>query len=298
MKQIDFSNKHHILLKNEDGTFSPMDEPYFKSKKIAEDTYQILSDGDYSYLIIGVEEAVVIDSGYGAGNIREYAQSLTDKPIYNILNTHDHFDHTANNSYFDCAYMSKETHLLATIPFPSFEGIVFPRDYKVKIIEDGFVYPLKGRALEAFFIPDHAAGSMAFLDKKAGILFAGDEIGMPMGKRLNGSVEEFLGYMEKLQSRRAEFDMVCAGFGIMDAEIINKYVRGMKYILEGHEGKALEIEEKKENHPEGPNGEIVYTRRDAHFPDMPQEDPKENPYKRVMDYADCRIIYDIRKIKK
>ena len=81
MKLIDFSCKHHILLRDEDGTLRPMDEPYFRSERIADNTYQILSDGDYSYLVIGNDEAVLIDSGYGAGNIREYAASLTDRPL-------------------------------------------------------------------------------------------------------------------------------------------------------------------------------------------------------------------------
>lgn len=44
--------------------------------------------------------------GYGAGDIRAYCQTLTKKPLSKIANTHHHFDHTANNSYFDLAYMS------------------------------------------------------------------------------------------------------------------------------------------------------------------------------------------------
>ena len=97
---IDFSCKHDIWLEDEDGSLQPMDEPYFRSWRIAPGTWQILSDGDFSYLVEGDEEAILIDSGYGAGNIRTYAQSLTEKPLSKICNTHDHFDHTALNSYF------------------------------------------------------------------------------------------------------------------------------------------------------------------------------------------------------
>ncbi|MCD8124032.1 MAG: MBL fold metallo-hydrolase, partial [Lachnospiraceae bacterium] len=102
---IDFSCKHDILIRDEDGTLRPMDEPYFESEKVADGTWRILSDGDYSYLVEGENEAAVIDSGYGCGNLREYCQTLTDKPVKIIFNTHDHFDHTANNSYFECAYI-------------------------------------------------------------------------------------------------------------------------------------------------------------------------------------------------
>lgn len=60
---IDFSSKRDILLESEDGTLTPMDEPYFRPVKIAEGTWQILSDGDFSYLLEGDNEALLIDSG-------------------------------------------------------------------------------------------------------------------------------------------------------------------------------------------------------------------------------------------
>ena len=158
---IDFSCKHDIWLEDEDGSLQRMDEPFFKSWEIAPGTWKILSDGDFSYLLEGDDEAILIDSGYGAGNIREYAQSLTEKPLSRICNTHDHFDHTANNCYFDLAYMSAETRPLATRPFPSFQGIAFPRDYPVEIVDDGDVIPLTGRDLKVIKIPDHAVGQDA-----------------------------------------------------------------------------------------------------------------------------------------
>lgn len=92
MKTIDFSSKHHILLRNPDGTYSPMDEPYYRAEPVAPGTWKILSAGDYSYLVEGENEAVSIDTGYGAGNLREYLQTLTEKPVRNTFNTHSHFD--------------------------------------------------------------------------------------------------------------------------------------------------------------------------------------------------------------
>ena len=172
---IDFSCKHDIWLEDEDGSLQRMDMPFFRAWPVAPGTWRILSDGDYSYLVEGDDEAILIDSGYGAGNIREFAGTLTDKPVSRIANTHDHFDHPANNSYFDLAYMSAQTQPLATRPFPSFEGIDFPRDYPVQLVTDGDIIPLAGRPLRVFFIPDHAVGSLAFLDEKERILFSGDE---------------------------------------------------------------------------------------------------------------------------
>lgn len=298
MDYIDFSCKHHILLEDEDGLLVPMDEPYFRTAEVAPGTWKILSDGDYSYLLEGEDEALVIDSGYGAGNIREYCSTLTDKPVRRIANTHDHFDHTANNGYFDLVYMAAETKPLATIPFPSFEGIVFPRDYAVQVVDDGDMIPLKGRDLAVIKIPDHAMGSIAFLDRKARILFSGDEIGMPFGKPLNGSVERWAGYMEKLMKYRREFDIICAGSGVMDAGIIEQYLENAQYILVGHEGVCPEPQPFPNFSSVAPDGRVIWKRRTPHPGDGPKDWQAGQEFKRVMEYAGCKIIYDIRKVFK
>ena len=76
-KTIDFSCKSNILLEDEQGVRVPMSTPYYRAKEIASDTWQILSDGDFSYLLAGEDgDALLIDTGYGAGNIREYCAYL------------------------------------------------------------------------------------------------------------------------------------------------------------------------------------------------------------------------------
>lgn len=301
-RTIDFSAKHAVMIRNEDGSVQAMDEPYFKAEKVAPGTWQILSDGDYSYLVEGEDEALVIDSGYGCGNIREYCQTLTDKPVKHIANTHDHFDHTANNSYFERAYMSEATEPLATRPFPSFQGVSFPRDYRIRIVREGDIIPLGAdRSLEVFEIPDHAAGSLAFLDKKEKILFCGDEMCMPMGKTLNGSVERFKGYLDKLTERRDDIRWLMGGPGICDAAYMDRLLENMNYILAGHEGVPVQ-------QGEGPvpehgktvrteDGITVYDRRLPHFPeDMPPHIGKINPDHRIMDHAGIRVTYDVNNV--
>jgi glyoxylase-like metal-dependent hydrolase (beta-lactamase superfamily II) len=208
-----------------------MDEPYYKTEQVAPGTWRIISSGDASYLVEGDEEALAIDSGYGAGNIREYMQTLTEKPVRRIANTHHHFDHTANNSYFEMAYMSKEAVPLATIPFPSFAGIEFPRDYPITVVADGGTIPLKGRDLLALSIPDHAESSMVFLDRKERILFTGDEF-MPMGKRLNGGLKSWLENLEKIDQYRSEFDMLYGGAFVMKAAFFDACLACAQYAME------------------------------------------------------------------
>lgn len=294
-RMVDWSCKHDILIQNDDGTLSPMDEPYFRAELIAPGTWKILSSGDHSYLVAGEKEAVSIDTGYGAGNIRQYLQTLTDKPVKNVINTHSHFDHTASNGYFEKAYMAQEGLARATIPYASFEGIDFIRDYERVAVEEGFVYDLGGRTLEVFQIPDHTPDGIALLDRKARLLFTGDEF-MEMGKMLNVSLTTFCGYLEKLMAHRGEFDRLCAGAGVFDASFLDGFYNCAKYILAGHKGEPVVMKPRAHRElPKGPNGETVYDRIKPHPGDggagKGAPGPKRDMY--AVEYAGAKIIYDI-----
>lgn len=294
---IDFSSRHGQYIQNPDGSFSRMDEPYFEAEKIAENTWKILSSGDYCYLVAGDREAVAVDTGYGAGNIRNYMQSLTDRPLCHVVNTHDHFDHTANNGYFEKAFMTARTAELATIPFPSFTGISFPADYEKEIIEEGYRFSLGGRELIVFSIPDHAAGSIALLDRKERLLFTGDEF-MPGGKRLNRGLLEFRSNLEKLLEYRHEFDLLCAGAGVFGAELLDRYQQCLDYIACGHEGRVPEEHGFLLPEIYAPDGSLAYDRRLPHPEDVPGgAGPEKDPGKRYLRYvkhAGIGITYDIR----
>jgi glyoxylase-like metal-dependent hydrolase (beta-lactamase superfamily II) len=299
-KSIDFSSKHNILIKNEDGTLTPMDVPYYTTKLIAPGTWQILSSGDFSYLIEGDNEALAIDSTYGAGNIREYMQTLTKKPVRYVANTHDHFDHTANNSYFDRAFMSAFAKDRATIPYASFAGMNFPRNYPITVIGDGYKFQLGNREIEVFEVPNHTMGDLAFLDKREHILFSGD-VFLPMGMTINdaSTLTRFRDNMRKLAARRSEFTRMAGGFGMVEAASVDNYLANAEYILAGHEGVPVTDEHHgpPPSKPD-PSGQVVYIRHFPHPGDggAGQQGPP-NPNLRKMTYANCTIIYDITKIK-
>ena len=263
MGQIDFSCKHDVLIRYPDGSLRPMDEPHYIAQQIAPDTWQILSSGDFHYLLAGDDEAIAIDTGYGAGNLREYLEGLCGKPVRRVINTHHHFDHTANNGYFDLAYMAEESVDHATIPFPSFAGIDFPRDYPVQTVFDGEIVPLKGRDLEIFKIPDHAAGGIAILDRKARLLFTGDEV-MDFGKRVNNAASTFLSQMEKLMAHRSEYDRLCGGPGMFDAGEIDIYYEAAQRMVHGEVTPGAVPAPHSFPPPETIDGHIVYHCREPH----------------------------------
>ena len=57
-------------------------------------------EGVFCYLLVGKEKAMLIDTGYAFGNIRQAVRSVTDRPLI-IVNTHGHCDHTGGNAQFE-----------------------------------------------------------------------------------------------------------------------------------------------------------------------------------------------------
>lgn len=257
MEAIDFSCKHDILIRRPDGRLVPMDEPCYDVTEIAPGTWQIMSAGDYHYLLEGKDEAIAIDTGYGAGNLRLFLENLCGKPVPRVINTHDHFDHTANNCYFDLAIMSEASVPLATLPFPSFEGIVFPRNYPIETVSAGEIVKLRGRDLEIFPLHDHTPGGIAILDRKERLLFTGDEI-QPGGKSFSGPVLAFLDCLRPIMAHRGEFDRICCGPGIESAEAVDVFYEACERILLGKGGDGSVSVSPSFPAPQEHDGHVVY----------------------------------------
>ena len=84
-----------------------MSNTVFRSRPICANTWLIQGDGSNSYLVVGDQCGVLIDTGFATENIQVYAQTLSDKPVKMAANTHGHFDHTGGNGWFERARRSK-----------------------------------------------------------------------------------------------------------------------------------------------------------------------------------------------
>jgi len=276
-------------------------EPYFRSKPIHPETWLIEAEGCTVYLLVGDEQGLVIDTGYSAKNIRAYAQSLTDKPVNMVANTHGHFDHTADNGWFDCAYMSEAAAKTANIPYPSLRDRYYKTDYPIVTVTDGFSFELGNRQVEVFDIPAHSS-SLAFLDKRERILFSGDEVGPMVNLR---DIVQYEKNMQKLMARRSEYDYVCAGHAkeMLFASIVDGVLANEQHILAGNEGEPMQFR--------GPRPEEklpVYAMWDPAWDwprpgDLPHdikgyEHPQPMGNMRSSVYADVCLNYDADTIKR
>lgn len=149
--------------------------------KLTEKTWVIsfMNGTEYMYLLEGDERALLVDTGYGAGNLRAFVETLTDKPIV-VINTHFHPDHAAGNGEFEQVYVSRGW----KIDEPSVMGDGTPfdlaklphADYE-KIEVGDCEIELGNRTVEVIeAAPAHCNSALFLLDRKYRLFLCGDDL--------------------------------------------------------------------------------------------------------------------------
>ena len=260
-----------------------MPDTIFHSRLLCPNTWIIQGDGANSYLVVGNEYGVVIDTGFATENIQAYAQSLTEKPVRMAANTHGHFDHTGGNGWFSAAYMSAKALEIAKVPYPSLDASKYLTEYLVTIVGDDDRIHLGNRTLEVIEIPAHAPSSIAFLDRKEGILFTGDEVDAHvmlywMQDEPQPTIEQHAKNMKKLLAYRNDFDFICGGHELVmsGVALVEDYLEHDRRIMSGIEGQQLVMRD------DGPKDFRMYQ----------IEYKRASTYKGTMLGYDCRYVFD------
>lgn len=175
-------------------------DPWFTVSEIDATTFAISEYGHWekvhSYLLIGEEQAALIDTGLGIDNIKRITNQLTDLPII-VLTTHVHWDHIGSHGEFEHLYVHKyeEDWLVNGIKKLSIEQIRIdvsrditlptpatfnPATYKpfqgkpAGLLSDGNEINIGNRLLKIYHTPGHSPGHIAIFDHNNGYLFTGD----------------------------------------------------------------------------------------------------------------------------
>jgi glyoxylase-like metal-dependent hydrolase (beta-lactamase superfamily II) len=253
----------------------------FVALPLCQNTWLIRLDGCTGYLVVGDERGVMIDTGFGTEDVRAFVQTLTDRPVAWVANTHGHFDHTGGNGWFELSHMSAQAAELAKVPYPSKSRLTYPLDYPIKMVGEGDKIELGGRDLEVIEIPAHAPSSVAFLDRQQRILFSGDEVAPFVmlywqQDEPQPTIERYARNMEKLLEHRTEFDHVCWGHGegLLDPSIVQDCLENARLILSGAEGEPMTLS------ADGPEDFVMYGIES----------------KRVSAYKESHIGYDVRYV--
>ncbi|SEJ55118.1 Glyoxylase, beta-lactamase superfamily II [Bhargavaea ginsengi] len=175
-------------------------DDWFTVQKIDSDTYAISEYGHWekvhSFLLVGRDKAILIDTGLGIGNIRTITDQLTDLPV-EVLTTHVHADHIGSHGQFDKFYVHedeldwivngikgrtdeqirKDMTRDITIPTPSgFDPEAYRpfRGVPAGTLKEGDAFDLGGRILRIYHTPGHSPGHVTIHDETKGYLFTGD----------------------------------------------------------------------------------------------------------------------------
>jgi glyoxylase-like metal-dependent hydrolase (beta-lactamase superfamily II) len=199
--------------------------------KINDSIYHIYESlGVYCTLIVGSKAALLIDTGFGFGDILGKVKTITNLPI-KVINTHGHVDHIQGNKFFDDIMIHKDDSKMikfySSFLLKLFIYIVEKKNLnfeekkntskyfrkniqKLKYVSDGYLIDLGDRVLEIIHMPGHTQGSICILDKKDRILFSGDSISNDIWlfQKESTKVNKFIESMSKVIKRRSEFDVI------------------------------------------------------------------------------------------
>lgn len=181
---------------------------YYVAEKIAENTYKIDESGVANcYLLIGDDKALLIDTGCGAGNLKEAVEKLTNKPLF-VAVTHRHPDHAGGAWQFGTYYMHKDdkkwvygfmsqplvSRRMLKIMGAERERKLRRKRCKIETMEDGHRFDLGNRIVVVKSVPGHTKGSVIFLDEKERLMFTGDNTNFCLWMHLPGctSLETWL----------------------------------------------------------------------------------------------------------
>lgn len=177
------------------------DQSWFEVYRLENDLFAIYEPGQFeeviSYLIVGTDKALLLDTGLGIGDMQGLVAELTDRPIV-VLNSHTHYDHVGGNHQFESvlgvnsAYSrehgeGRSQEELAEFVSPAWIAKDLPEGFDAErfvskpfaitaFVTDGQFIELGGRRLEVLLTPGHTPDSLCLLDRERRLLFTGDTL--------------------------------------------------------------------------------------------------------------------------
>ena len=105
-----------------------------------------------SYLIVGESRALLFDLAVPAPGLRQYAQSLAQKPLLTVI-SHGHPDHIYHMEDFDVLWLNRADW---DFPLCALAGAELPKKCpQLCDVPDGMQFDLGGRILDVIAIPGH-----------------------------------------------------------------------------------------------------------------------------------------------
>lgn len=218
----------------------------YKVTQLKPNVYHIADPmGVFMTLIVGEEKALLIDTGYGLGNLDRTVAEITDLPVI-LVNSHGHLDHVLGNRFFDETYLHPDdlalyqahTSLERKKSMLNAPAELFPEDFsrdsyleeKTKIIpvEEGHIFDLGGVKLRVVHVPGHTHGGIALVDDRDRLLYSGDTVSPHVWVFMKEStdISTYIQSLQKLQLLSGQYDGIVAGHVpiILPNDIIDRLI--------------------------------------------------------------------------
>jgi glyoxylase-like metal-dependent hydrolase (beta-lactamase superfamily II) len=239
-------------------------QEWFEVYRLTQDTLAIYEPYQFeeaiSYLLLGKEKGILVDTGTGIGNLKKLVTELTDLPV-SVVNTHTHWDHIGANHQFDTIICFNDPECIGKLlkgvdnarlqpsitgdsiwkPLPEELDLAsweIPSVKPTNLLEDGEIIELgEGRTLEVIYTPGHSPGSICLLDKKNRLLFTGDTFfpGPLYAYPEDVDIDLYRKSIDRLSGRIEEYDYLCSGHNDpwVESEVIPRVARAFQVIMTG-----------------------------------------------------------------
>jgi glyoxylase-like metal-dependent hydrolase (beta-lactamase superfamily II) len=210
-----------------------------------------------SYLILGDDRALLIDTGMGVGDIKKAIQDITSLPVA-VVQSHAHNDHVGGAWQFDdvgihpseaddlaegqsaerLANWFDASEMSGPLP-PGFDphGYSIPGKAPTLFYDDGDRIELGGRTLDVIHAPGHSRGGLVLLDRSDRSLYSTDVIYLRSLYLLNpdSSVTDYVRTLERLSALVPAVDRLYPSHGPspIDPDLIIPMLEAMREIEAG-----------------------------------------------------------------
>lgn len=163
-----------------------------KVEAMGNNIWKITEDFVASYLVVGEEEALMIDTGIGTCDLQAIVKEHTDLPCKMAVLTHNHYDHLCGVDAFDMVHCHIN-HLEELMK--KFKSMPYA-------VMEGFRFNLGGRTLYVIDLPGHSAGNIGLFDEENRIFFTGDVLcdGPVYMYSDDASMPDFVASLDKLMT--------------------------------------------------------------------------------------------------
>lgn len=120
-------------------------------------------EGPFSYLLLGSERALLLDTGTGHADLRSVVDELVGDLELVVAHTHGHGDHIGGDDQFDTVIGTSAENLSAYFGFTSWPG-------------QPVQFDLGERILDLIPIPGHHTADLAIYDRTTRLLLTGDSL--------------------------------------------------------------------------------------------------------------------------